>query len=173
MLIKTVLGKTPVWGEDCFIAENATLIGDLVMGDMCSVWYQAVIRGDVNEIRLGDRVNVQDGAVIHATYQTAPTRIGNDVSIGHNAIVHGCTIHDKVLIGMGSIVMDHCIVNSNSIIAAGSVVTQRTVIESGSVYAGIPAKKIKTIDQALQQGEIVRIAANYLHYASWFKAGGE
>lgn len=173
MLIKKVLGKTPVWGEDCFIAENATLIGDLVMGDQCSVWYQAVIRGDVNEIRLGDRVNVQDGAVIHATYQTAPTHIGNDVSIGHNAIVHGCTIHDKVLIGMGSIVMDHCIVNANSIIAAGSVVTQRTVIESGSVYAGIPAKKIKTIDAALQQGEIERIASNYLHYASWFKAGGE
>lgn len=173
MLIRTVLGKTPVWGEDCFIAENATLIGDLVMGDQCSVWYQAVIRGDVNEIRLGDRVNVQDGAVIHATYKTAPTHIGNDVSIGHNAIVHGCTIHDKVLIGMGSIVMDHCIVNANSIIAAGSVVTQHTVVESGSVYAGIPAKKIKTIDAALQQGEIERIAANYLHYASWFKAGGE
>lgn len=173
MLIKTVLGKTPIWGSDCFIAENATLIGDLTMGDQCSVWYQAVIRGDVNEIRLGDRVNVQDGAVIHATYQTAPTHIGNDVSIGHNAIVHGCTIHDNVLIGMGSIVMDHCIVNSNSIIAAGSVVTQRTIIESGSVYAGIPAKKIKTIDAALQQGEIERIAANYLRYASWFKAEGE
>jgi carbonic anhydrase/acetyltransferase-like protein (isoleucine patch superfamily) len=173
MLIKTVLGKTPAWGDNCFIAENATLIGDLIMGDQCSVWFQAVIRGDVNKIRLGNRVNIQDGAIIHATYKTAPTYIGNDVSVGHNAIVHGCTIHDKVLIGMGSIVMDHCVVNSNSIIAAGSVVTQRTIIESGSVYAGIPAKKIKTIDQGLQKGEIERIASNYLHYSSWFKSEDE
>jgi carbonic anhydrase/acetyltransferase-like protein (isoleucine patch superfamily) len=173
MLIKTVLGKTPAWGDNCFIAENATLIGDLIMGDQCSVWFQAVIRGDVNKIRLGNRVNIQDGAIIHSTYKTAPTYIGNDVSVGHNAIVHGCTIHDKVLIGMGSIVMDHCVVNSNSIIAAGSVVTQRTIIESGSVYAGIPAKKIKTIDQGLQKGEIERIASNYLHYSSWFKSEDE
>lgn len=173
MVIKTILDKTPVWGEDCFIAENATLIGDLVMGNQCSVWYQAVIRGDVNEIRLGNRVNIQDGAVIHATYKTAPTHIGNDVSVGHNAIVHGCTIHEKVLIGMGSIVMDHCVIQSNSIIAAGSVVTQGTIVESGFVYAGVPAKKLKPIDKTLQQGEIERIAANYLLYASWFKSEDE
>ena len=171
MIVKTILGKTPTWGNDCFIAENATLIGDLSMGNNCSIWYQAVIRGDVNSIKIGNRVNIQDGAVIHATYKTAPTIIGDDVSIGHNAIVHGCTIHDSVLIGMGSILMDHCIVNSNSIIAAGSVVTQRTIIESGSVYAGVPDKKIKEIDSNLKQGEIERIAKNYLLYSSWFKEG--
>lgn len=169
MLVKSVRGHSPQWGKDCFIAENATLIGDLIMGDQCSVWYQAVIRGDVHSIRIGNRVNIQDGAVIHATYEKAPTNIGNDVSIGHNAIVHGCTLHDKVLIGMGSIVMDHCIVHSNSIIAAGSVVTQNTVVESGTIYAGIPARKIKNIDSRLQQGEIERIARNYIMYSGWFK----
>ncbi len=143
MVLKSVRGFTPQWGEDCFIAENASLIGDVVLGDQCSVWYQAVVRGDVHYIKMGDRVNIQDGAVIHATYKKAPTTIGNDVSIGHNAIVHGCTIHDKVLIGMGSIVMDNCVVHSNSIIAAGSVVTQGTIVEAGSIYAGIPARKIK------------------------------
>ena len=169
MLVKSVRGHSPQWGKDCFIAENATLIGDLIMGDQCSVWYQAVIRGDVHSIRIGNRVNIQDGAVIHATYEKAPTHIGNDVSIGHNAIVHGCTLHDKVLIGMGSIVMDHCIVHSNSIIAAGSVVTQNTIVESGTIYAGIPARKIKNIDSRLQQGEIERIARNYIMYSGWFK----
>lgn len=169
MLIKSVRGHTPAWGKECFIAENATLIGDLVMGDQCSVWYQAVIRADVHYVRIGDRVNIQDGAVIHATYEKAPTTIGNDVSIGHNAIVHGCTLHDSVLVGMGSILMDHCVVHSNSIIAAGSVVTQNTVVESGAIYAGIPARKIKAIDTRLQQGEIDRIAKNYILYASWFK----
>lgn len=170
MLIKSVRGFTPQWGKDCFFAENATLIGDVILGDQCSLWYQAVIRGDVHQIRIGDRVNIQDGAVIHATYKKAPTSIGNDVSIGHNAIVHGCTLHDSVLIGMGSIVMDHSLVNSNSIIAAGSVVTQGTVVEAGSIYAGIPAKKIKEVDPSLQKGEIERIAQNYLLYSSWFKA---
>ncbi len=169
MLIKTVRGFTPQWGSDCFVAENATLIGDLIMGDQCSVWYQAVIRGDVNAIRVGNRVNIQDGAVIHATYEKAATSIGNDVSIGHNAIVHGCILKDKVLVGMGSIIMDNCIVESNSIIAAGSVVTQNTHIPEGTIYAGIPARKIKDIDPELQKGEIERIAKNYLMYSSWFK----
>jgi len=169
MLIKTVRGFTPQWGSDCFVAENATLIGDLIMGDQCSVWYQAVIRGDVNAIRVGNRVNIQDGAVIHATYEKAATTIGDDVSIGHNAIVHGCILKDKVLVGMGSIIMDNCIVESNSIIAAGSVVTQNTHIPEGTIYAGIPARKIKDIDPELQKREIERIAKNYLMYSSWFK----
>ncbi|MFQ3350102.1 MAG: carbonic anhydrase/acetyltransferase-like protein (isoleucine patch superfamily), partial [Candidatus Arcticimaribacter sp.] len=162
MLIKTVRDFTPQWGSDCFIAENATLIGDLVMGNQCSVWYQAVIRGDVNSIRIGNRVNIQDGAVIHATYEKTKTIIGNDVSIGHNAIVHGCILKDNVLVGMGSIVMDNCIVESNSIIAAGSVITQNTHVPAGTIYAGIPARKIKDIDPDLQKGEIERIAKNYL-----------
>ena len=169
MLIKTVRGFTPQWGSDCFVAENATLIGDLILGDQCSVWYQAVIRGDVNAIRIGNRVNIQDGAVIHATYEKAGTTIGDDVSIGHNAIVHGCTLKDSVLVGMGSIIMDNCIVESNSIIAAGSVVTQNTHVPEGTIFAGIPARKIKDIDPKLQKGEIERIAKNYLMYSSWFK----
>ena len=170
MLIKTVRDFTPQWGSDCFIAENATLIGDLVMGNQCSVWYQAVIRGDVNSIRIGNRVNIQDGAVIHATYEKTKTIIGNDVSIGHNAIVHGCILKDNVLVGMGSIVMDNCIVESNSIIAAGSVITQNTHVPAGTIYAGIPARKIKDIDPDLQKGEIERIAKNYLMYSGWFKS---
>ena len=169
MLIKTVRGFSPQWGSDCFVAENATLIGDLIMGDQCSVWYQAVIRADVNAIRIGSRVNIQDGAVIHATYEKAATIIGDDVSIGHNAVVHGCTLKDSVLVGMGSIIMDNCIVESNSIIAAGSVVTQNTHVPEGTIFAGIPARKIKDIDPKLQKGEIERIAKNYLMYSSWFK----
>ena len=169
MLIKTVRDFTPQWGSDCFIAENASLIGDLVMGNQCSVWYQAVIRGDVNSIRIGNRVNIQDGAIIHATYEKTKTIIGNDVSIGHNAIVHGCILKDNVLVGMGSIVMDNCIVESNSIIAAGSVITQNTHVPAGTIYAGIPARKIKDIDPDLQKGEIERIAKNYLMYSGWFK----
>ena len=169
MLLKPVNGKSPQIGEDCYIAENATLVGEVLMGRQCSVWFNAVIRGDVAYIHIGDRVNVQDGAVIHGTYQKAPTRIGNNVSIGHNAIVHGCTIHDKVLIGMGSIVMDNCIVESNSIIAAGAVVTQNTRIEAGSIYAGVPAQKIKEVSPELLNGEIERIAQNYILYAGWFK----
>ena len=169
MLIKTVRGFSPQWGSDCFVAENATLIGDLIMGDQCSVWYQAVIRADVNAIRIGNRVNIQDGAVIHATFEKAGTIIGDNVSIGHNAIVHGCTLKDRVLVGMGSIIMDNCIVGSNSIIAAGSVVTQNTHVPEGTIFAGIPARKIKDIDPKLQKGEIDRIAKNYLMYSSWFK----
>lgn len=168
-IIKSVLGKTPKIPESCYVAENATIVGDVEMGNDCSIWFNAVIRGDVHFIKLGDKVNVQDGAVIHATYKTAPTTIGNNVSIGHNAIVHGCTIHDNVLIGMGSIVMDDCIIESNSIIAAGAVVTKNTKVESGSIYAGVPAKKVKDISKALISGEIDRIAENYVKYSSWFK----
>ena len=169
MLIKTILNHTPSHGENCFFADNATLIGDVVMGDSCSVWFQAVIRGDVNRIRIGNNVNIQDGAVIHATYKTAPTTIGNNVSIGHNAIVHGCTIHDNVLVGMGAIIMDDAVVESNSIIAAGAVVTKNTIVPTGSVFGGMPAKKIKDTSPELISGEIARIAKNYSLYASWFK----
>lgn len=169
MLIKAVKDKFPKIPEDCFIAENATIVGDVEMGNECSVWFNAVIRGDVNSIRMGNRVNVQDGVVIHATYQVSSTQIGNNVSIGHNAVVHGCTIHDNVLIGMGAIVMDDAVIHSNSIIAAGAVVPKNTIVESGSVYAGIPAKKIKDINPELSKGEIERIAENYILYSSWFK----
>lgn len=169
MIIKTINGKSPEFGENCFVAENAAIVGEVAMGDECSVWFNAVIRGDVHYIKMGNRVNVQDGAVIHCTYQRFPTNIGNNVSIGHNAIVHGCTLHDNVLIGMGAIVMDGCVVESNSIVAAGAVVTQHTRIGSGSIYAGVPAKKIKDISAELQAGEINRIAENYVKYAGWFK----
>ncbi|HNE93410.1 MAG TPA: gamma carbonic anhydrase family protein [Chitinophagaceae bacterium] len=167
--ILTVLNKTPNMGNNCFIAPNATIAGDVVMGNECSIWFNAVVRGDVNYIKMGNKVNVQDGAVIHCTYQKNATNIGNNVSIGHNAIVHGCTIHDNVLVGMGAIVMDRCIVHSNSIIAAGAVVLEGTVIEEGSIYAGVPAKKVKEISQDLIKGEIDRIANNYIQYASWFE----
>ena len=168
-IIKPVKGKHPQIPEDCFVAENATIVGDVVMGHNCSIWFNAVLRGDVHYIKMGNKVNVQDGAVIHATYQKSPTTIGNDVSIGHNAIVHGCTIHDNVLIGMGSIVMDDCVIASNSIIAAGAVVTKNTKVEPGSIYAGVPAKKVKEISPELFEGEVKRIAKNYIKYSSWFK----
>jgi carbonic anhydrase/acetyltransferase-like protein (isoleucine patch superfamily) len=168
-LIKSVRGISPKIPEDCFIADNATIVGEVIMGNECSIWFNAVIRGDVHFIKMGNKVNVQDGAVIHGTYQKSPTTIGNNVSIAHNAIVHGCTIYDNVLVGMGSIVMDGCVVESNSIIAAGAVVTQNTHIESGSIYAGIPAKKVKDISQELISGEIDRIANNYVKYSGWFK----
>jgi len=167
-VIKPLNGHTPDVPTNCFIAENAVIIGEVSMGDLCSVWYNAVIRGDVHYIKMGNKVNVQDGAVIHATYQKSPTNIGNNVSIGHNAIVHGCTIQDNVLIGMGSIVMDDCVIESNSIIAAGAVVTKGTVVKSGSVYAGVPAKKVKDISQDLISGEIDRIADNYVKYSGWY-----
>ena len=169
MLIKTVRGFTPQYGKNCFFTENATLIGEVFMGDDCSVWYQAVVRGDVNTISIGDRVNIQDGALIHGTFEHSSTKIGNDVSIGHNAIVHGCTINDRVLVGMGSIIMDDSIIGSNSIIAAGSLLLKNTKVTEGSVYAGVPAKKIKDVSPELQRGEIERIARNYIKYASWFK----
>jgi carbonic anhydrase/acetyltransferase-like protein (isoleucine patch superfamily) len=168
-IIKALNGVTPQIPDDCYIAENATIVGDVSMGNQCSIWFNVVIRGDVHYIKMGNKVNVQDNAVIHATYKTSPTNIGNNVSIGHNAIVHGCTIHDNVLIGMGSIVMDDCVVESNSIIAAGAVVVKNTRVESGSVYAGIPAKKIKDISEELISGEINRIANNYIKYSSWYE----
>ena len=139
------------------------------MGDGCSVWFNAVVRGDVNSIRMGNKVNVQDGAVIHCTYEKTKTIIGDNVSIGHNAIVHGCTVDDNVLIGMGAIVMDNCHIGSNSIIAAGAVVLENTKVEPGTIYAGVPAKKVKDISMELISGEINRIANNYLMYAGWFK----
>ena len=169
MIIKPVRGKSPQLGKDCFIAENAVIVGEVSMGDQCSVWFNAVVRGDVHFIKMGNKVNVQDGAVIHCTYEKSPTTIGNNVSIGHNAIVHGCTIKDNVLVGMGSIIMDDCVVESNSIIAAGAVVTQGTHVEAGSIYAGMPARKLKDISPELFKGEIDRIANNYVKYSSWFK----
>jgi carbonic anhydrase/acetyltransferase-like protein (isoleucine patch superfamily) len=168
-LILPVEGVYPKFGDNCFIAPNATVVGDVVTGNECSFWFNAVIRGDVNSIRMGNKVNVQDGAVIHCTYQKTKAIIGNNVSIGHNAIVHGCTIHDDVLIGMGAIVMDNAVVGSNSIIAAGAVVLEGTVVEEGSIYAGVPAKKVKNISTELINGEINRIANNYVRYSAWFK----
>ncbi len=168
-LLKPVKGIHPKFGTDCYLAENATVVGDVIMGDNCSVWFNAVVRGDVNSIRMGNKVNVQDGAVIHCTYLKTTTNIGNNVSIGHNAIVHGCRVHDNVLIGMGAIIMDNCEINSNSIIAAGAVLLENTVVEAGSIYAGVPAKKVKDISQDLINGEINRIATNYIMYSGWFK----
>ena len=167
-LIKSVRGYTPVIGKNCFLADNAAIIGDVEMGDDCSIWFGAVLRGDVHEIRIGNKVNIQDNATIHATYEKSPTHIGNNVSIAHNAVVHGCTIHDNVLIGMGAIVLDNAVIESNSIVAAGSVVTKGTVVESGWVYAGIPAKKIKQAGADLLQGEVERIVNSYAMYASWY-----
>ncbi|AXG74158.1 gamma carbonic anhydrase family protein [Flavobacterium arcticum] len=169
MVIKEVNGKHPQIPKDCFVAENATIVGDVILGEECSIWFNAVLRGDVNYIHIGNKVNIQDGAVIHCTYKKHPTVIGNNVSIGHNAIVHGCTVKDNVLIGMGAIVMDNCVIESNSIIAAGAVVTQNTVVASGSIYAGVPAKKVKDINTSDFAGEIERISGNYVMYSSWFK----
>ncbi len=169
MIIRDVKGKHPSMGADCFIAENATIIGDVHMGDQCSIWYGAVLRGDVHYIKMGNKVNVQDNATLHCTYQKHPLTIGNNVSIGHNAIAHGCTIHDNVLIGMGAVVMDGCVVESNSIVAAGAVVLEGTHIPSGCIYAGVPAKKVKDITEELISGEINRIADNYVMYSGWLK----
>lgn len=168
-VILPVNNISPSFGNNCFIAPNATIVGDVVMGDDCSVWFNAVVRGDVNLIRIGNKVNIQDGAVIHCTFQRTQAIIGNNVSIGHNAIVHGCTVHDNVLIGMGAIVMDRAIVESNTIIAAGAVVLEGTHCEGSSIYAGVPAKKVKDISKELISGEINRIANNYVRYAGWFK----
>jgi carbonic anhydrase/acetyltransferase-like protein (isoleucine patch superfamily) len=169
-LVKEVEGKRPEMGSDCYLAENSTIVGDVKMGDQCSVWFGAVVRGDVNYIRMGNKVNIQDNATVHGTYQKFPTFLGNNVSVGHNAIVHGCTIKDNVLIGMGSIVMDGCIVESNSIVAAGAVVLEGTHIESGCIYAGVPAKKVKDITPELVKGQIDRIANSYVKYSGWFKS---
>jgi carbonic anhydrase/acetyltransferase-like protein (isoleucine patch superfamily) len=172
-LILPVEDKSPKWGEACFIAPNATIVGDVEMGDQCSVWFNAVVRGDVNAIRMGNKVNIQDGAVIHCTYKKTQTVLGNNVSVGHNAIVHGCTVHDNVLVGMGSIIMDNAVVHSNTIIAAGAVVLEGTVCEGGAIYAGVPAKKVKDISPEKVEGEINRIANNYIGYAKWFDGVNE
>ena len=168
-LVKSIKGKSPLWGENCTIVENATIIGDVTMGRDCSVWFNAVVRGDVHFIKIGDKVNIQDGAIIHCTYQKYGTTIGNSVSIGHNAMVHGCTIHDNVLIGMGAIVMDNCTVHSNSIVAAGAVVLENTTIDSGCIYAGVPAKKVKELNEEQSARLIKGIANNYFEYKSWLE----
>jgi carbonic anhydrase/acetyltransferase-like protein (isoleucine patch superfamily) len=168
-MIVTINKVSPTIPEDCFVAENATIVGNVVLGNDCSIWFNAVIRGDVNSISIGNKVNIQDGAVIHCTYQKHATIIGNNVSIGHNAIVHGCVIEDNVLVGMGSIIMDNCHIGTNSIIAAGAVVVQNTVVPSGSIYAGVPAKWVKDIDKSDFAGEIERIANNYIMYSQWYK----
>lgn len=167
--IYPVNGISPSFGENCFVAPNATIVGDVTMGNDCSIWFNAVLRGDVHHIKMGNKVNIQDGAIVHCTYQKCGTLIGNNVSVGHNAIVHGCTIHDNVLVGMGAIVMDNVVIGSNSIIAAGAVVLENTQVEEGAIYAGIPAKKVKSIDETHISGEINRIAENYVKYSEWFK----
>lgn len=168
MIVKKLHGHTPSYGKDCFFADNAVLVGDVTMGDQCSIWYGAVLRGDVHSITLGDKVNIQDGAVVHCTYKKYPTNIGNSVTVGHNAVVHGCTIEDNVLIGMGAIVLDDCIVESNSIVAAGAVVTQGTRVEGNSIYAGIPAKKVKDLSGTDMASKISDMAENYVIYTEWY-----
>ena len=167
--ILPVHGVMPAFGDNCYIAPNATIVGDVITGNDCSFWFNAVVRGDVNSIRMGNKVNVQDGAVIHCTFEKTKAIIGNSVSIGHQAIVHGCTIEDNVLVGMGAIVMDNAHIGQGSIIAAGAVVLENTVVEPGSIYAGVPAKKVKSVSPEMLQGEIHRIADNYVKYSGWFK----
>lgn len=167
--IRSINGKKPKFGKDCFLAETAVVIGDVVMGNDCSIWYNAVVRGDVHYIKMGNKVNVQDNATIHCTYKKAPVNIGNNVSIAHNAVIHGCTIHDNVLIGIGAILLDDVVVESNSIIAAGALLTKGTHVQAGSIYAGVPAKRIKSTGKDLLEGEINRIANSYTEYAKWFK----
>lgn len=161
--------KTPKFGENCFLAPNATVVGDVEMGNDCSIWFNAVVRGDVNSIRIGNNVNIQDGAVLHCTFEKTKVVIGNNVSIGHNALVHGCTLEDNVLIGMGAIVMDNCYIEKNALIAAGAVVLENTRVESGSIYAGVPAKKVKQLSEEVFKDQNERIAKNYVKYAGWFK----
>ncbi|MGV8090469.1 MAG: gamma carbonic anhydrase family protein [Mangrovibacterium sp.] len=168
-LIKTLLGKTPKIGENCFLADNATIIGDVEIGDNCSIWFNTVLRGDVHYIKIGNNTNIQDGAIVHGTYKKSPTIIGNNVIIAHGAIIHGCTIHDNAMIGMNAVILDNVEIESDTIIAAGSVVTKGSKVEGGSVYAGIPAKKIKNISKELMDGELHRIAQAYSMYASWYK----
>ncbi len=168
-LILPVEEILPTFGENCYLAENATIVGDVVMGNDCSVWFQAVIRGDVNKIRMGNKVNIQDGAVVHCTYEQTETVLGNNVSVGHRAIIHGCTIHDNVLVGMGAIVMDNAVVESNVLIGAGAVVLENSRLESGYIYAGVPAKKVKKLSEENFNHYINRIANNYVFYADWFR----
>ena len=164
-----VRGHTPILGDDCRVMPTAVLTGDVVAGRGCTFWFHSAVRGDVNAVRLGDRVNVQDGAVLHCTYQRAALTVGSGVSIGHRAVVHGCTVHDDVLIGMGAIVMDHAVVESGCLIAAGAVVTQGKTCESGWIYAGVPAKPVKRLSHEAFAGEVQRIAEAYGMYASWYE----
>ena len=166
---REIKGMTPKFGENCFLAETAVVIGDVVMGDDCSIWYGAVLRGDVNSITIGNKVNIQDGAVVHTLYQRSKTNIGNNVSIGHNAVIHGATIEDSCLIGMGAIVLDNAVVESGAIVAAGALVTSGMRVEGGHIYAGVPAKKIKAVDEKQRSEIIDRIAEDYKMYASWYK----
>ncbi|MBC8047432.1 MAG: gamma carbonic anhydrase family protein [Fimbriimonadaceae bacterium] len=168
-LILPVNNIHPKFGNNCFLADNATVVGQVIMGDDCSVWFNTVVRGDVNSIIIGNKVNIQDNAVIHCTYKKAATLIGNNVSIGHTAIVHGCTIHDNVLVGMGAIIMDHAVVHQNVLIGAGSIVLENSILESGFIYAGSPAKKIKELSAEEFKNTIDRIANNYVMYAEWFR----
>lgn len=168
-LIKTVRGFKPIFGKNCFFAENSTIVGDVIIGNDCSFWFNSVVRGDVNSIRIGNKVNIQDGAILHCTFEKTKIHIGNNVSVGHNVIIHGATIHDNVLVGMGAIIMDNVEINENSIIAAGALVLENTIIESGSIYGGIPAKRIKSIEQNQTKEMIEKIADNYLMYAKWYE----
>ncbi|NOQ25639.1 MAG: gamma carbonic anhydrase family protein [Bacteroidales bacterium] len=168
-LIKTVRGFTPVFGNNCFFAENSTIVGDVKVGNDCSFWFNSVVRGDVNSIRIGNKVNIQDGAILHCTFEKTKIHIGNNVSVGHNVIIHGATIHNNVLVGMGAIIMDNVEIGENSIIAAGAVVLENTLVESGSIYGGIPAKRIKSIEQNQTKEMIEKIANNYLMYAKWYE----
>lgn len=167
-IIKSVRGHTPQFGTNCFLAETAVVVGEVTMGNNCTVWYNAVVRGDVHSISIGDNTNIQDGAIIHCTYQRAKTVIGSNVSIAHNAIVHGCTVEDNVLIGMGAIIMDHAVVGTGSVIAAGAIILPNTIIEPGSIYAGVPARRVKAVGEEMK-AVIERTARNYPMYAEWFK----
>jgi len=169
MIFKEINGKRPQGGKNCFFAENSVVVGDVVFGDNCSVWYSTVIRGDVNSIRIGNNVNIQDGAVVHCTYRKYSTQLGDNVTVGHNAIVHGCTIHENVLVGMGAIVMDNCVVESGAIIAAGAVVTEGTHVKAGSIYGGIPARKVKENEVGSIGPKIEQIAKNYIKFSEWYK----
>jgi carbonic anhydrase/acetyltransferase-like protein (isoleucine patch superfamily) len=168
-IIKTVRGFTPKIGNNVFLADNAVVVGDVEIGDDSSVWYSAVLRGDVNTIKIGSKVNIQDGAVLHTLYQKSTIEIGNNVSIGHNVCIHGAKIEDNVLIGIGATVLDHAVIGSNSIIAANSLVLTGTIVEPGSIYAGVPAKKVKDVEPHQTREMINKIADNYLMYASWYK----
>ena len=172
-LIKSVRGFAPVYGKECYFAESATIVGDVIMGDNCSIWFNTVIRGDVNSIRIGNKVNIQDGAVLHCLFEKSVIEIGDNVSIGHNVIIHGAKIEDDVLIGMGAIVMDHSVIGRNSIIAAGALVLEGTIVESGSIYGGVPARRLKDIDEIQAREMIDKIANNYITYAAWFKDNSE
>ncbi len=168
-LIKTVRGFTPKIGKNCYLSENATIVGDVTLGDDCSVWFNAVLRGDVNWIKIGNKVNIQDNAVLHTLYEKSTITIGDSVSIGHNAVIHGADIHNRVLIGIGAIILDHAVIGENSIIAAGALIKDSTIVEPNSIYAGVPAKKIKDIDPAQTREMIDKIANNYLFYSNWYR----